>query len=165
MDNATLASFHIRPAIREDAPRILQFIRALASYERLLDQMEATVEDLERDLFGERPCAEVLLACEGEEAVGYALFFHNYSTFLGKPGIYLEDLFVMPSFRGRGYGKALMVALAKLAVERGCGRFEWSVLDWNEPSIEFYKSLGAEIKSEWNLVRMTGDGLGNLAAR
>lgn len=163
VSTTTVDSFQIRRAEREDSPRILQLIQELASYEKLSHEVVTTVEDLERDLFGERPCAEVLLVCLGQEVVGYALFFHNYSTFAGRPGIYLEDLFVKPSFRGRGYGKALMVALAKLAVERGCARFEWTVLDWNQPAIDFYRSLGAVIKQEWRIVRVDGEGLEKLA--
>jgi GNAT superfamily N-acetyltransferase len=113
-------------------------------------------------LFGERPRAEVVLAELGEIPVGFALFFHNYSTFLARPGLYLEDLFVLPEYRGRGYGKALLIHLARLAVERGCGRFEWSVLDWNEPSIQFYKSLGAVPLSDWSIFRVTGAALERL---
>jgi GNAT superfamily N-acetyltransferase len=122
-------------------------------------------EDVLRDhLFGPRPFAEVLIAEDDARAVGFALFFHNYSTFLAKPGIYLEDLFVLPEYRGRGHGKALFAALAKLAVVRGCGRLEWAVLDWNEPSIGFYKSLGAKPMDEWTVYRLTGEALKNLGA-
>jgi GNAT superfamily N-acetyltransferase len=155
----------LRFAAASDVPLILDFIRALADYERLSDQCVATEDALREHLFGPRPAAEVLLAFEGEEAAGFALFFTNFSTFLARPGIYLEDLFVKPEFRGRGIGKALLIALAKLAVERGCGRLEWSVLDWNTPSIEFYKSLGAVPMDEWTVFRVTGDALAKLAER
>jgi GNAT superfamily N-acetyltransferase len=156
--------FNIRPATVEDVPAILKFIRALADYEKLSHQVTATEELLRHTLF-EKKSAEVLLASEGDVPVGFAVFFHNFSTFLGKPGIYLEDVFVLPEFRGRGYGKALMVYLARLACERDCGRFEWSVLDWNQPSIDFYRSIGANPLSEWIIQRMTGDVIKNLAAQ
>lgn len=149
----------IRIGRAEDVPTIFSLIQGLAEYERLSHEVVGT-EDLLRDhLFGERPYCEVLLAEVGEKAVGFALFFHNYSTFLTRPGIYLEDLFVLPDERGRGYGKSLLTALGRLAVERECGRLEWSVLNWNEPSIEFYKSLGAVPKDEWTINRVTGDAL------
>ncbi len=153
----------IRPATAQDVPAILGFIRALAHYEHLEHEVVATEESLRDTLFGPRPYAEVVFACVDEEPMGFALFFHNYSTFLGKPGIYLEDLFVRPEARGRGLGKRLLTWLAKTTVERDCGRLEWAVLDWNAPSIGFYKSLGAMHKSEWQIFRLTGDALVALA--
>jgi len=159
-----MSEFAIRTATVADVPSIHGFIRALADYERLSHEVTATEERLRDTLFGEQPRAEVVLAELAGRPVGFALFFHNYSTFLAKPGLYLEDLFVLPEFRGRGFGKALLTHLAKLAQERGCGRFEWSVLDWNEPSIQFYQSLGAVPLSEWTVFRVTGDTLGQLAA-
>jgi GNAT superfamily N-acetyltransferase len=158
----------IRPATEQDVPLIQGFIRDLARYEHLEHEMVATEEGLSKTLFGERRYAEVVFACIGDdparaEPVGFALFFHNYSTFLGKPGIYLEDLFVRPEARGRGIGKRLLAWLAQTAVARDCGRLEWSVLDWNEPSIGFYRSLGAVLKSEWQIFRLTGDPLKALA--
>lgn len=157
-------SFSIRSATPEDVPLILDFIKALAEYEKLPHEVTATEEILMRNLFTQ-PSAEVLLAREGEVYVGFALFFHNFSSFLGKPGIYLEDVFVKPEFRGRGYGKALMVHVARLARDRDCGRFEWSVLDWNEPSIAFYRSIGAIPMSEWTAQRMSREALEKLAAQ
>ena len=154
----------IRFAVAADTPVILGFIRALADYEKLTHACVATEEDLRATLFGPRPFAEVLLLEEGGEAHGFALFFHNYSTFLGKPGIYLEDLFVDPAQRGKGYGKKLLAKLAELAVERGCGRLEWSVLDWNQPSIDFYLSLGAKPMDEWTIYRLEGAALEELGA-
>lgn len=154
----------IRFAVAADTPAILGFIRALADYEKLTHACVATEEDLRATLFGPRPFAEVLLLEEGGEAHGFALFFHNYSTFLGKPGIYLEDLFVDPAQRGNGYGKKLLAKLAELAVERGCGRLEWSVLDWNQPSIDFYLSLGAKPMDEWTIYRLEGAALEELGA-
>ena len=148
----------------DDVPTIFSLIKGLAEYERLSDSVVGT-EDLLRDhLFGKRPYAEVLLAEAAGRAVGFALYFYNYSTFLTRPGIYLEDLFVLPDERGHGYGKALLTALGRLAVERGCGRLEWSVLDWNEPSIQFYRSLGAVGMDEWTINRVTGEALENLAS-
>jgi GNAT superfamily N-acetyltransferase len=154
----------IRSATEEDVPLIHDFIGALARYEHLEHEIVATHEGLRKTLFGERRYAEVVFACLDGNPVGFALFFHNYSTFLGKPGIYLEDLFVRPELRGRGIGKRLLVWLARTAVERDCGRLEWAVLDWNEPSINFYRSLGAVSKSEWQIFRLTGDPLQALAA-
>jgi GNAT superfamily N-acetyltransferase len=154
----------IRPATEQDVPLIQGFIRDLARYEHLEHEMVATEEGLHKTLFGERRYAEVVFACVGAEPVGFALFFHNYSTFLGKPGIYLEDLFVRPEARGRGIGKRLLAWLAQTAVARDCGRLEWAVLDWNEPSIGFYRSLGAVLKSEWQIFRLTGNPLEALAA-
>jgi GNAT superfamily N-acetyltransferase len=149
----------IRSATPSDVPVILDFIQQLADYEKLRDACHATTEALAATLFGPRPYAEALIAEDATGPVGFALFFHNYSTFLAKPGIYLEDLFVIPSARGAGHGKALLKSLARLAVERGCGRLEWSVLDWNAPSIAFYKSLGAQPQDEWTIFRLTGDAL------
>lgn len=154
----------IRPATSADVPAILELIRALAVYEKLLDQFVITEAQLREHLFGPRPYAEVVVAEEGTQLVGYALFFHTYSTFLGRPSLYLEDLFVLPELRGKGHGKALLARLAQIAVERNCGRFEWMVLDWNTPSIQFYESLGAAVLPEWKLCRMTGDALRQFAA-
>ena len=148
----------IRIAQRTDIPQILAFIRGLAEYEHMEDQVVADEALLNEWLFDKQK-AEVLLALEGDTAVGFALFFHNFSTFLGRAGIYLEDLFVLPEHRGHGYGKALITALARIAVERGCGRLEWSCLDWNAPSIAFYRSLGAIPMDEWTVYRLTGDTL------
>src|SRR5687768_4635021 len=158
------AACTIRFAQPEDVPTIISLIRGLADYERLADEMVGTEELLREHLFGARPYVETLLAEADGRAVGFALFFHNYSTFLTRPGIYLEDLFVLPDERGRGYGKALLTALGRLAVERQCGRLEWSVLDWNEPSIQFYRSLGAESMDEWTINRVTGEALEQLAS-
>ncbi|WP_224248083.1 GNAT family N-acetyltransferase [Hyalangium gracile] len=154
----------IRPATSADIPAILQLIRALADYEKLTHQVVVDEAQLREHLFGARPYAEVLLAEDEGRVVGYALFFHSYSTFLGRPSMYLEDLFVLPELRGRGHGKQLLARLAKLAVERDCGRFEWMVLDWNTPAIQFYESLGAALAPEWKLCRMTGDALRRFAA-
>lgn len=154
---------HIRSATEADVPLILQFIRDLAVYEKLEHRVIASEESLRRTLFGNPRFAEVVFAeVDGKEA-GFALFFHNYSTFLGQPGIYLEDLFVKPEMRGRGIGKSLLAYLARLARERGCGRVEWAVLDWNTPSINFYKSLGAVPLSDWIVFRLTGEALERLA--
>lgn len=152
----------IRAARPADAPGILRLIRALAEYEKLAHEVVASEEALRQTLFGAQPAAEVLLAEVDGRAVGMALFFQNYSTFLAKPGIYLEDLFVEPACRGRGIGKALLRAVARLAVQRGCGRFEWSVLDWNQPAIDFYKSLGARPLDDWTTFRVTGEALRKL---
>ncbi len=149
----------IRPATPADVPVILDFIQQLADYEKLSHACVATEADLAETLFGPRPYAETLIAEADGLPVGLALFFHNYSTFRARPGIYLEDLFVLPGHRGQGHGKALLQALAKLAVERGCARLEWSVLDWNTPSIDFYKSLGAEPQSNWTIFRLSGVAL------
>jgi len=153
----------IRPATNEDVPVVCALIRALAEYERLSSEVVLDEGRMRENLFGSRRFAEVLLAEDGGEVVGFALFFHNYSTFLGRPGIYLEDLFVKPEHRGKGHGKALLVELAHLAVERGCGRMEWSVLDWNKPSIDFYRALGAVGMDEWTTFRMTRDAIAALA--
>ncbi|UXI68412.1 GNAT family N-acetyltransferase [Tahibacter amnicola] len=158
-------SLTLRFATAEDTPEILALIRELADYEKMLDQVVTTEAILRDQLFGDRPVAEVILAYESDACVGFALFFHNFSTFVGRRGLYLEDLFVRPAYRGKGYGKALMVYLAKLAVARGCGRFEWWVLDWNAPSIAFYRSLGAVPMDEWTVQRVSGDALMALAAQ
>ncbi len=154
----------IRPARPEDVPAVLSLIRQLARYEHLEHEVVGTDEQLRAALFGPRRYAEVLLAEDGGAVVAFALFFHNFSTFLCKPGLYLEDLFVVPEHRRRGWGKKLLRELARIAVERGCGRFEWSVLDWNEPAIAFYRSLGAECVDAWRIFRVTGDALTNLAS-
>lgn len=153
----------IRPAVPDDVPTILACIRGLAEYERLAHEVTATETELRESLFGARPQAEVLLALDGDMALGFALFFHNYSTFLARRGLYLEDLFVFPEHRARGVGRALLARLAALAVERRCGRFEWSVLQWNVDAIRFYESLGARPMSEWTVYRVTGDALRRLA--
>ena len=149
----------IRPATIEDTPTICRLIRALAEYERLTQEVVLDEARLREHLFGPRPFAEALLAEEEGAAVGFALFFHNYSTFLSRPGLYLEDLFVVPEHRGKGHGKALLSAVARLAVERGCGRLEWSVLDWNEPALRFYRALGARPVDGWTIYRLTGEAL------
>ena len=156
-------NFTIRPATVADVPIILDLIRALATYERAPNEVTATEENLVKVLFGERPAAEVLLAFENETAVGFAVFFHNFSTWLGRPGLYLEDLFVRPEDRGKGYGRALLIQLAKIARDRGCGRMEWAVLDWNKPAIEFYRKLGAKPMDDWTVFRLTRDGIAKLA--
>lgn len=156
--------FRIEQATAADVAVIFEMIRALADYERLAHAVTTSEDELRAVLFGPAPAAEVLLGYEGTVPVGIAIFFHNFSTFLGKRGLYLEDLFVKPECRGRGYGKALLTRLAQLAVARGCGRLEWSVLDWNEPSIGFYKSLGAVPMDEWTVFRLTGDALTTLGA-
>ena len=163
MSAATADALSILPATDRDVPLILSFIRKLADYEKLSHQVVATEERLRECLFGARPVAEVVLAFLAGEPVGFALFFHNFSTFLAQPGIYLEDLFVDPPHRGKGVGKALLIHLAKIAVERGCGRFEWSVLDWNQPAIDFYQRIGASMLPDWNLCRMTESEITNLA--
>lgn len=154
----------IRPATRADLPLIAQLIRDLAEYERLSDEVRFDLDVMGGHLFGERPAAEVLIGEIDGTPQGFALFFHNFSTFEGRPGIYLEDLFVRPDARGAGLGKALLVRLAALARSRGCARFEWSVLDWNEPSIGFYKSLGARMMDDWRIMRVDGEALDRLAA-
>jgi ribosomal protein S18 acetylase RimI-like enzyme len=154
----------IRPATVEDVPVIARLIRALAEYERLSDRVGFEEEKLREHLFGDPRYAEVLLAEDEGKVVGFALYFHNYSTFQGKPGMYLEDLFVLPEYRGKGYGKKLLVGLAKLAVERGCGSVRWVVLKWNEPSINFYEGLGATAMKEWVEYRLAGDPLKKVAA-
>ena len=153
----------IRHATEADVPTLLAFIRELAEYEKLTHEVSASEEQLRATLFGPRPFAEALLARADGERVGFALFFHNYSTFLARPGLYLEDLYVRPAYRGHGLGKLLLTTVARLAVERGCGRYEWTVLDWNAPSIRFYESLGAEMKSDWRIMRVTDAALENMA--
>jgi GNAT superfamily N-acetyltransferase len=155
--------FQIRPAQLEDVPIILQLIRDLATSERAPNDVTATEKQLVDVLFGEKPAAEVLLAFEGQSPVGFAVFFYNFSTWLGRPGLYLEDLFVKPEKRGKGYGRALLVHLAKIAQRRDCGRMEWAVLDWNEPAIKFYRALGAKPMHEWTVFRLTGDTIATLA--
>ena len=159
-----MESIRITPATESDAPVILGLIRDLAEYEKLAHTVIATEEAVRRTLFGEKPAAEVLLAHDGAECVGFALFFPNYSTFLAKQGLYLEDLFVKPHARRRGIGKALLTRLAAIARERGYGRMEWTVLDWNELAIGFYRKLGAALLQDWRICRVTGDALERLAA-
>ncbi|GMV84554.1 MAG: N-acetyltransferase [Dehalococcoidia bacterium] len=154
----------LRPATEADLDTIIELIRALAEYEREPDAVRLDRADLGRHLFGPRPYAEVILAeTEAGASAGFALFFHNFSTWEGRPGIYLEDLFVRPQYRGEGYGKALLAALARLARERGCARLEWAVLDWNAPAIRFYRALGAVPLDEWTTYRLTGEALARLA--
>jgi GNAT superfamily N-acetyltransferase len=162
--STNIPEFTIRPASEDDVPLILSFIRELAEYEKLSHEVVATVDDLRKSLFGEHPCAEVVIGEYNGAPVAFALFFHNYSTFLGKPGLYLEDLFVKPEMRGRGLGKVMLAYLAHLACERGCGRFEWWVLDWNESAIKFYRSIGAAPMDEWTVQRVDGDALEALAS-
>jgi GNAT superfamily N-acetyltransferase len=158
------AVLRIEQATAHDVPLILRLIQGLAEYEKLAHEVTATEAGLRETLFGARPAAEVIIGYAGDTPAGFALFFPNYSTFLGKPGLYLEDLFVLPEWRGHGLGLALMTHLAKLALERGCGRFEWSVLDWNEPAIGFYRSLGAKLMDGWSIVRVTGGALQKLGS-
>jgi GNAT superfamily N-acetyltransferase len=163
--NTTVEDFIIRNAEEEDIPIILWFIKGLAQYEKLLHEVTATEEGLQKYLFGKNPVAEVVIGEYQSRPAGFALFFHNFSTFLGKPGIYLEDLFVIPEMRGRGFGRAMLQFLAWLAVERECGRLEWAVLDWNEPAIRFYESLGTRLMKEWVINRLSGVELAELASR
>ena len=158
-------SFQIRTATEADVATILRFIRDLAIYEKLEDRVVANEESIRATLFGQPRFAEVLIGEEDSKPVGFALFFHNYSTFLGRPGVYLEDLFVNPEARGKGYGKLLLARLASIARERNCGRVEWAVLDWNTPSIDFYRSLGAISLDDWKIFRLTGDSLDALAEK
>ncbi len=158
-----MSQLRIRPADEDDVPLILTFIRELARYEKLEHVVVANEETLRETLFGQPRFAEVLFGEEDGVPVAFALFFHNFSTFVGRPGLYLEDVFVKPEKRGCGYGKAMLARLASIAVERNCGRFEWAVLDWNTPAIDFYKSLGAQAVDEWTIFRMTGAALTNLA--
>ena len=155
--------FSLRFATPDDVPVILSCIHGLAAYEKLAHEVVATEDQLRETLFGARPAAEVILAFDGDEPAGFALFFHNYSTFLARPGVYLEDLFVFPRFRGQGLGRLLLARLARIAVERGCGRLEWAVLDWNVDAIRFYQSVGAQAMTEWTVNRVTGDALRALA--
>jgi GNAT superfamily N-acetyltransferase len=164
MASASPDPLRIVPATENDVAVILSFIEKLAEYEKLSHECVATEAALRRWLFGPHPMAEVLLAYWAGKPAGFALYFHNFSTFLARPGIYLEDLFVEPAHRGKGIGKALLMRLAAIATERGCGRLEWSVLDWNKPSIEFYRKLGAFAKDEWTIFRLTGKALHGLAA-
>ena len=157
-------SIAIVPAGPDDVPKILEMIRGLAEYERLSHQAVATEDSIRTSLFGPRPFAEVVFAYSGSTPIGFALFFHNFSTFLGRPGLYLEDLFVLSEWRGRGVGRRLLTHLASIAVERGCGRMEWAVLDWNESAIGFYRRLGAEMLDDWRICRLTGDALDRAAA-
>ncbi len=159
-----MTNIHIAPASESDVPLILSFIKEFAEYVRLSHEVAATEATLRETLFGPRRYAEVLIARLDDRPVGFAIFFHNFSTFLGKPGIYLEDLFVLPEFRSQGIGKAFLIYLARLAVERGCGRFEWAVLDWNESAIAFYKRLGAVPLDELTVFRLTGESLERLAS-
>jgi GNAT superfamily N-acetyltransferase len=163
MSSDPAVDFQIRPAKRSDVSTILGLIRDLAEYERAPDEVVATEELLSENLFGPRPAAEVLLGEENGEPVCFALFFHNFSTWMGRPGLYLEDLFVRPDKRGRGYGRALLVRLARIAHQRACGRMEWAVLDWNEPAIKFYRKLGARPNEDWTIFRLTRDGIAGLA--
>jgi GNAT superfamily N-acetyltransferase len=158
-----MTNFLIRSATEADLPVILELIKDLATYEREPDAVVATEAGLREVLFGRTPAAQVQLAFEGNEAVGFAVYFFNFSTWLGRPGLYLEDLFVRPSDRGKGYGRALLERLAQIAHERGCGRMEWAVLDWNEPAIQFYKKLGAQPMHEWTVFRLTQQELEELA--
>jgi len=158
-----MTKFEIRTTTEADLPVILSLIRELAEYEREPDAVVATEAGLREVLFGAKPSAEVLLALEEQEPVGFAVYFHNFSTWLGRPGLYLEDLFVRPEKRGKGYGRALLERLAQIAKERGCGRMEWAVLDWNEPAIQFYRKLGAQPMDEWTVFRLTRDGIARLA--
>jgi len=156
------APITIRPATRADTALVLEFIRSLAEYERLANEVEATEAKIDETLFGAEPCARCVIAYTGDVPAGFAVYFFNFSTFLAKPGLYLEDLFVKPEFRGRGIGKALLRHLGGVARERGCGRFEWTVLDWNTPAIEFYRSIGARLMEDWKVCRVTGPALENL---
>ena len=158
-----ITDFQVRPARVDDVPVILELIRDLARYERAPEEVVATEEQLNAVLFGDRRVAEVLLAFEGQSPVGFAVYFYNFSTWLGRPGLYLEDLFVKPEKRGKGYGRALLVELAKVARDRGCGRMEWAVLDWNEPAIKFYRALGATPMHEWTVFRLTREEIARLA--
>jgi GNAT superfamily N-acetyltransferase len=158
-------SFDIQPARPEDTSILHRLVRGLAEYEKLLHQVVGTEAQLRGELFGAHPVIEAVIGWEDRRAVGFALFFHNFSTFLARRGLYLEDLFVLPDARGRGYGKALIRHLAQLAVARKCGRFEWAVLDWNQPAIDFYRALGADLLPDWRICRLTGDALKRFAAR
>ena len=162
--NTNAARLNIRPATEGDIALVLAFIRGLAEYEHLSHLVTATEETLRDALFGARPGAEVLLAFEAGTPVGFAVFFHNFSTFLGRRGLWLEDIYIDPAFRRKGYGRALLLHVARIAHERGCGRFEWSALDWNTPAIDFYKGLGAVPLDDWTIFRATGAALEKMAA-
>jgi GNAT superfamily N-acetyltransferase len=157
--------FRIQSAQPEDTAILHALVRGLAEYEKLLHLVVGTEAQLRDELFGANPVIEAVIGWQGSRAVGFALFFHNFSTFLARRGLYLEDLFVLPDARGRGYGKALIRHLAQLAVERNCGRFEWAVLDWNQPAIDFYRSVGADLLPDWRLCRLTGDALKRFATQ
>lgn len=160
-----MSDFEIRTTTEADVPVILELIRDLATYEREPGAVVATEAGLREVLFGPKPSAEVLLVLENAEPVGFAVYFYNFSTWLGRPGLYLEDLFVRPEKRGKGYGRALLERLAQIAKERGCGRMEWAVLDWNDPAIQFYRKLGAEPMNEWTVFRLTREGIAKLATK
>ncbi len=159
------ASLSIRAVRADEVELVLAFVRELAEYERLAHEVTATAQDLRAALFGARPYAEAVIGCIDGQPCGFALYFHNFSTFVGKPGLYLEDLYVRPAARGRGLGSHMLAWLARLALERGCGRFEWSVLDWNEPALKVYRGLGARAADDWTLHRVTGEALLQLAAK
>jgi len=159
----TAENFRIIPAEKKDVPLILTFIKELAKYEKLLDKVSATEAILQETLFGDHKVAEVVIGYVNEEPIGFALYFYNFSTFVGKTGIYLEDLYVKPQFRGAGYGKSFLKYLARLAKEKNCGRLEWWVLDWNKPSINFYKKIGAEPMNDWTVFRLSGEALKKLS--
>ena len=161
----TSVSYRIAPARPQDVATIIALVRELAEFERLLHEVRIEPQDLQAHLFGPRPFCEAAVVWVGEEAAGFALWFHNYSTFMGRPGLYLEDLYIRPVFRGQGFGEALLKHLAGLAVERGCARLEWSVLDWNQRAIGFYKSMGAEPMDDWTVYRVTGEALRALAGK
>jgi GNAT superfamily N-acetyltransferase len=163
--NTKIKGFVIRHATEQDIPQILWFIKELAEYEKMSGDVITTEARLKESLFGRREYAEVIIGYYHNKPVGFAIFFHNFSSFVGKPGLYLEDLYVIPEERGKGFGKCLLTYLAKLAIKRDCGRFEWTVLDWNEPSIKFYQSLGAKLMKEWIINRVTGEDLVRLAAQ
>lgn len=158
------ANFRIRPAVPADTGLILSLIRELAEYEKLAHEVTATESDIHTALFGSRRTAECVIAEADGKSVGFAIYFHNFSTFLGHAGLYLEDLYVKPEQRGKGYGRRILAHLARLTLERGCGRFEWAVLDWNEPAIRFYKGLGARMMESWRINRLAGEALQKLAA-
>jgi GNAT superfamily N-acetyltransferase len=160
-----MASIRIVPAQAADAPVILRMINALAEYEQLTHEVTATEDDLRQSLFGPRPAGEVVLAYDGQTPIGFALFFHNFSTFIGRHGLYLEDLFVVPEWRGKGVGKLLLAHVAAIAESRNCGRMEWTVLDWNESAIAFYRRMGAHVLDEWRICRLTGSELRAVATR
>lgn len=163
-DALTPADVRIEPATAPDVPLILRLIKELAEYEKLSDAVIATEERLMATLFGDRPAAEVAIAYAGDQAVGYAMWFHTFSTFLAQRGLYLEDIYVRPEYRGRGIGRALLTHVAAVAVQRDCGRLEWVVLDWNEPAIRFYESLGARALDEWRTFRLTGEALARVGS-